>query len=732
MSRAPRLVRILRSVPLVAGIVAVLAGGALLVFRLSPVWIGLSVLAAGIFALSVAHYWERRGALTAWIPFVLGAAVLLGGLVLWRNLREAETADLVGRLAAEERTARREVDAVLESMVETVDDLAGADEVPRSRAEVLRGIEAAFEANPPLLAVEIVTADGRVREFRKRPGVPEIVVQGRRARGLLDRAVERSRRTGRPQIVGPFPGPRGEQIVRVLVPLTADTAGGATLSGLFAAEEAFAPLRDEVSSQFALRIEAGGVELYGAGEPAEGLPVQRTALDSPGESEWTIEIAPTEALLAEERSGLAEIALGTSVALALLLTLSTWFGERAARRARAFESAVAERTAELEAARAEAQEANEAKDRFLAMLGHELRNPLASINTALEVLRRQGTADPAGEVRMRGIVQRQMDHMARLVDDLLDVSRIERGKLPLKLEPVDLGALVRDVADAERARIEEAGIRFELDVAERPLWIDGDPTRLTQVIYNLLSNAAKFTERGGTIRVSAQPDAEGGEGVGTARVAVADSGAGIDREDLERIFEPFAQTEVGVERSTGLGLGLPIVKGLIESHGGTIHAESAGSGHGTTLRIELPLRPAPEAARREPAERRRETEAPGRRILVIDDHADSREALRDLLQVFGHEVEVARDGDEGVRVATEGAADGLEVVICDIGLPGQLDGYAVAEALREDPETSDLRLVALTGWGDESSIRRALDAGFDHHLTKPVDPKLLREILAEP
>ncbi len=731
MPRASRLVRTLRSVPLVAGIVGILAGGALLVFRLSPVWIGLSVLAVGIFALSVAHYWERRGALTAWIPFLLGAAVLLGGLVLWRDLRAAETEDLVGRLAHEERTARREVDAVLESMVETVEDLAGSDDIPRSRAEVLRRIEAAFDANPPLLAVEIVTADGRVREFRKRPGVPEIVVQGSRARGLLDRATERARRTERPQIVGPFPGPRGEQIVRVLVPLTAGTAGGATLSGLFSAEESFSTLRDEIAPRFALRVVAGGVELFGTGEPAAGLPVRRVPLDAPGETGWTIEIAPTEALLEEERSGLAEIALGTSVALALLLTLSTWFGERAARRARAFESAVAERTAELEAARAEAQEANEAKDRFLAMLGHELRNPLASINTALEVLRRQGAADPAGEVRMRGIVQRQMDHMARLVDDLLDVSRIERGKLPLKLESVDLAALVRHLADAERARIEEAGLRFELDVAERPLWIDGDPTRLTQVIYNLLSNAAKFTEPGGTIRLSARPDPASGDGAGTARVAVEDSGAGIAREDLERIFEPFAQTELGVERSTGLGLGLPIVKGLIESHGGTIRAESSGPGHGTTLRIELPLRPAPEPAAAEPAKPRREAEAAGRRILVIDDHADSREALRDLLQVFGHEVEVARDGEEGVRAAAEGAADGLEVVICDIGLPGQLDGYAVAEALREAPETGGLRLVALTGWGDESSIRRALDAGFDHHLTKPVDPKLLREILAE-
>lgn len=729
MSRDPRLVHFLRSVPLIAGVLCVLAGGALLVFRLSPVWIGLSVLAAGIFALSVAHYWERRGALTAWIPFVLGAAVLLGGLVLWRDLREAETADLVDRLAREERIALREVDAVLDAMVETVGDLAGSDDVPRSRAEVLRGIESAFEAVPPLLAVEIVTADGRVREFRKRAGVPEIVVQGRRARALVDRAAGRARQTGRPQIVGPFDGPRGEQIVRVLVPLTAETAGAATLSGLFAADEAFSGLRDEVSPQFALRVEAGGVEIYHAGEPAEGLPVRRARLLAPGETEWTVEIAPTEALLAEERSGLAEIALGTSVALALLLTLSTWIGERASRRARAFESAVAERTAELEAARAEAQAANEAKDRFLAMLGHELRNPLASINTALEVLRRQGTADPAGEVRMRGIVQRQMNHMARLVDDLLDVSRIERGKLPLKLEPVDLAGLVRDLADAERARIEEAGIRFEIDVADRPLWVDGDPTRLTQVIYNLLSNAAKFTERGGTIRLSARGDGRAGEDAGIARVAVEDSGAGIDRKDLERIFEPFAQTELGVARSTGLGLGLPIVKGLIESHGGTICAESAGPGHGTTLRIELPLRPAPEAARAEPAERRREAEETGRRILVIDDHADSREALRDLLQVFGHEVEVACDGEEGIRAATEGAADGLEVVICDIGLPGQLDGYGVAETLREASGTSDLRLVALTGWGDESSIRRALDAGFDHHLTKPVDPKLLREIL---
>jgi signal transduction histidine kinase/CheY-like chemotaxis protein len=612
-----------------------------------------------------------------------------------------------------------------------VTDLAGRPGIPRSIAEVRREIRAAFESVPPLRAVEMITGAGderRVALLDNRPDSPEIVIRGERSERLLERAVAQARKSGEAQVVGPFPGPSGDQIVRILVPLPQPedpSAAGAVLSGLFSAEEAFASLRDAGSPQFTLRVEAGGVNLFHAGEAAEGVPVSRRALDVAGETDWTVEVAPTEALLEEERTGLAEIALGVSVGLALLLTLSTWFGERAARRARAFEAAVAERTAELEAARAEAQAANEAKDRFLAMLGHELRNPLASINTALEVLRRQELTDPKGESRMRGIVQRQMDHMARLVDDLLDVSRIERGKLPLKLEPIHLTRLVHDVAEAERARIEGEGLRFEVDVDRRALWADADATRLTQVIYNLLSNAAKFTEPGGSIRLSAHRDE-----AGTAVVTVRDSGAGIDPEDLERVFEPFAQTELGVQRSTGLGLGLPIVKGLVEAHDGTIRAESRGRGHGTTVEIVLPLREAPEAAAevRAPVE---EAAVAGRRVLLIDDHADSREALRDLLQVFGHRVDVAEDGDQGVRAAAAGAAGGLEVVICDIGLPGELDGYAVAERLRSDPGTASLRLVALTGWSDDASVKRALESGFDRHLTKPVDPALLREILAE-
>lgn len=712
------------SVPWLLGVVCLLAGGLLLVFRVLTPWVGLGVLGFGVLFLTLAHWWERRRALSAWIPFLLGAAVLLAGVAVWQTLRAQEAAEVEQRLDLATRGVRSELEHRIDILTAAVADFRppGPGQPLRSRADLQRDIQWTFETHPSLRAIEWIEPDGEIRLLGTSPGGPRRVTRpGAAGLTLLREANVRALATGEPEVVGPFETDAAGSGFRILVPITGADGRPAILSGLFSTREAFSGLAEVVAPRHDLRILAGDRVVFQSGELLEAEWIRRRSLDVPGELEWSVEVAPTGSLMAEEQTGFAEAVLAVSVALALVLALTSWFGEQAAHRARSFEAAVAERTAELESAKAEAQAANAAKDRFLAMLGHELRNPMASVSTALEVLRREAGGDPAREDRMRGIVQRQMRHMARLVDDLLDVSRIERGKLPLHLERLDLARLIREVAEAERARIEEAGLAFEVETPPEPLWVDGDPTRLTQVVYNLLSNAAKFTEPGGTIRVAAFSEPLSG----TAAVRFRDTGVGIDPEDLDRIFEPFAQTEEAIERAAGgLGLGLPIVRGLIEAHDGEIRAASAGRGRGSEVTFRLPSAgpPAAEAA----AAARAEPTA-GQRVLVIDDHFDSAEGLRDLLHLFGHEVETAADGAEGLERASRSRPD---VVICDISLPGELDGYRVAESLRREPDGAALHLIALTGFGDEESVRRAMTAGFDRHLTKPVDPETLREVVA--
>lgn len=724
MAPLPRLRSVSHGLPLGLGVAGVLAGGTLLVLRAAPTEVGLGILGLGVLALVVAHWWRRGGRLTAWVPFLLGAAVLLAGIVVWQTLRAEETAEAEERLDLAARGVRGEVERRLERLVTLVADLAEPEPAPRSLQDVRRERDRAFQTHPALRAVELIGADGEIVLLAARPGEPQrLSPPGGLGLQLLELALERVRRTGEPTLVGPFPADGGEVAFRVLAPVTEAGGAPAVVSGLVSVREAFAGLEEVVAPRHEVRIFAGGQELFHSRDHSEATWIERLPLELPGAPDWSVEVTPGPPAEAEGGAGFAELVLGVSVVVALLLTLTTWFGERAARRARSFEAAVAERTVELEAAKAEAQAANAAKDRFLAMLGHELRNPLASISTALEVLQRRSGDSSGPDDRMRGIVQRQMHYLARLVDDLLDVSRIERGKLPLRMEPVDLARLVRDVAETERARIEEKGLRFEVRIPPEPVWVEGDPTRLTQVVYNLVSNAAKFTGAGGAVEVRVAR--EGAEPAsGAAVVTVRDTGVGIDRADIERIFEPFTQTEDAVELAAGgLGLGLPIVKGLIGAHGGEIRAASDGRGRGTEVTVRLPAgeAPAPAEAAAEPA-----PQPAGRRILVIDDHLDSAEGLRELLEIFGHEVAVAGDGAGGLQVAETTRP---EVVICDIGLP-DLDGYRVAEALRGAPETAAARLVALTGYGDGESVRRAREAGFDHHLTKPVKPQELRDLLA--
>jgi signal transduction histidine kinase len=367
-------------------------------------------------------------------------------------------------------------------------------------------------------------------------------------------------------------------------------------------------------------------------------------------------------------------------------------------------------------------EADRRKDEFLAMLAHELRNPLAAIMTAIGILERKPTTD-SKEARMRSIINRQTHHLSRLVDDLLDVSRITRGKVELRRARLDLCDMLRQVLALMRPVAEGRELRLETTLPEHPLWLEADSTRLEQVFTNLLDNAAKYTDAGGSIRLEVFQ--EGGEGGARAVVRITDTGIGIPAHKLPTIFELFAQADESLERSRGgLGIGLTLVRNLVEMHGGVVYATSGGAGHGSEFVVKLPLAtplPALERASGSRPERPRH-----RRILLVEDNSDARQALKDLLEMWGHQVQVAQDGLGGVAVALR---EQPELALVDIGLPG-LDGYSVAQELRSRVG-QDIRLVAITGYGGSEDRYKALQAGFDHHLVKPVKPDELNRLLTE-
>ncbi|MGE5099735.1 MAG: response regulator [Deltaproteobacteria bacterium] len=361
------------------------------------------------------------------------------------------------------------------------------------------------------------------------------------------------------------------------------------------------------------------------------------------------------------------------------------------------------------------REANRRKDDFLSMLAHELRNPLAPIGYGIHLLGLPEVS-PQMLARTREMLERQVHHMARIVDDLLDVSRITSGKLSIVRERLDLARLVRQAIEDRRGTLEAAGLKIDAEFPNEPLWVMGDPTRLTQSFDNLLDNARKFTTSGGVVSVRVGHDAE----TRRAIVVVRDTGIGIEPSLLPHVFDVFAQAEQSLDRTRGgLGLGLAVTKGLIELHGGTITASSAGKGRGAefTIRIPSEVEPAVLASTL--------LDAPGTaqplRVLIVEDNVDAADILRTLLEYHGYTVSVAYTGPEGVTAAKSQRPD---VVLCDIGLPG-MDGYAVADALRQSPETGSVRLIAVTGYGREADKQRALASGFDLHLVKPVNAQQL-------
>jgi CheY-like chemotaxis protein/nitrogen-specific signal transduction histidine kinase len=366
------------------------------------------------------------------------------------------------------------------------------------------------------------------------------------------------------------------------------------------------------------------------------------------------------------------------------------------------------------------QEASRRKDEFLATLAHELRNPLGPIRNSLHLLRLSDDLNPSLEP-VREIMERQVNHMVRLIDDLLDVSRISRGKIELRKETVELATVIDTAVETARTAIDAAGHQLAISLPADPIMLDADPVRLAQIIGNLLNNAVKYTEPGGQIWLTARN--QGDEAV----ISVRDTGVGIPADMLSRVFEMFSQVDHTLTRAQGgLGIGLTLTKSLVELHGGRIEAHSAGLGRGSEFIVSLPLMP---HSRRRPVSsptRSSQTSFPSRRILLVDDTPAATHVLGKLLEKMGQRVQTANDGLTALERVRREQPD---LVISDIAMP-DMDGYELARRLRQEPGLECLPLVALTGYGQDSDKQQAREAGFSHHLVKPVSLEALQYLLA--
>jgi len=365
-------------------------------------------------------------------------------------------------------------------------------------------------------------------------------------------------------------------------------------------------------------------------------------------------------------------------------------------------------------------EADRRKDEFLATLAHELRNPLAPILNSVAVLKAPGATD-ADQRELRNVIERQVQHMSRLLDDLLDVNRITTGKFELRKQRVTLSAVMDAALETSRPLIESGGHQLTVSAPPEPIFLEADLVRLAQVFGNLLNNAAKYTDRGGRIWFSATRQD------GEVLISVRDNGIGISREALPRIFDMFSQASPALQRSQGgLGIGLSLVKGLVELHGGNITAKSEGPGRGSELTVRLPVATNASMPARNETTNGEATGTAKHRVLIVDDLKDSADSLARLLRLRGQEAATAYDGEEAIRAAEALRPD---IVLLDIGMP-KMNGFDVCRHIRQQPWGQDTLLIAVTGWGQEEDRRRTEAAGFDHHLVKPVDPAALMKLLS--
>jgi CheY-like chemotaxis protein len=374
----------------------------------------------------------------------------------------------------------------------------------------------------------------------------------------------------------------------------------------------------------------------------------------------------------------------------------------------------------LRESREQLAESDRRKTEFLATLAHELRNPLAPISNGLHLLRRAD--DPRMQDRAREMMERQVRHMVHLVDDLLDIARISSNKVELRRERLDVAGVLTQAVETSMPSINAAAHTLELCMPPEPLHVWGDQTRLAQILSNLLNNAAKYTPHGGRIELSAVR--EGNDAV----IRVSDTGIGIPQDELPKVFEMFTQVGRNLARSQGgLGIGLALVKRLVELHGGSVYASSEGAGRGSMFTVRLPLAQALAGPGDSPSADDAEPCRTSFRVLVVDDNVDAAESLAALLEIEGHQARIAHEGDGALRVASEFRP---HVVFLDIGMPGK-DGYQVARELRAQPAMRDTVLVALTGWGAQEDRARTRSAGFDHHLTKPASLASVESLLGE-
>jgi signal transduction histidine kinase/CheY-like chemotaxis protein len=416
--------------------------------------------------------------------------------------------------------------------------------------------------------------------------------------------------------------------------------------------------------------------------------------------------------LTGQQAGYFDLPFGTAIRtvteIILLLGLLWWTA-----------TGISELSREAREAQAAARRADRRKDEFLATLAHEMRNPLAPIGNALQLIQ-HADGDPVLQQQARQTMQRQFSQMVRLVDDLLDVSRITRDRLDLRKERVELQSVINHAVETCRPAVDAAGHSLSVQLPATAIWLDADPVRLGQVFSNLINNACKFTPERGQIVVAAERDD------GSAVITVRDSGIGIAAENLEGIFEIFEQVDRTLERTrSGLGIGLTLVKQLVELHGGSVTARSDGVGHGSEFVVRLPVLPGAAATPGAP-DVSRGAKPPSRRVLVTDDNRDAANSLAMLLKLGGHQVATAYDGIEAVEKAASYRPD---VMLLDLGMPGK-NGYDVCRSIRQEPWGKDIRIVALTGWGQEQDRQKTREAGFDEHLVKPVSATALNEVLA--